>query len=119
MLLLLLLLCVFAFVLLLLLSLLLSLFFWIRWVFLVMLFGFCNLVSSINNNNNNDNVTVKAWYKSQGKFFSPVEFASVEVMQQMPPSWLREDLEETAVCKGSRVKTEVMEAEQAESKPEL
>lgn len=54
--------------------------------------------------------TVK-WYKTRGKLFRPVEFASVEVIAQMPPSWLREDLEEAAVCQGSRVQTEAMEEE--------
>lgn len=49
------------------------------------------------------------WYKKQGKFFRPVEFASVEIKDRMPPSWVRPDLEETAVCKGSRIKTEAME----------
>jgi len=43
------------------------------------------------------------WYKAKGKFFSPVEFASVEVLQQMPPSWVRPDLRETPICEGSRV----------------
>ncbi|CAJ1381888.1 unnamed protein product [Effrenium voratum] len=44
-----------------------------------------------------------AWYRRQGRHFRPVEFSSVEVMQQLPPSWRRADLEETAVCRGSRV----------------
>eukprot|EP00930_Biecheleria_cincta_P082621 TRINITY_DN72326_c0_g1_i1.p1 TRINITY_DN72326_c0_g1~~TRINITY_DN72326_c0_g1_i1.p1 ORF type:complete len:264 (-),score=49.41 TRINITY_DN72326_c0_g1_i1:19-810(-) len=52
------------------------------------------------------------WYNEQGKLFRPVEFESVEVIEQMPPSWLRDDLQETAVCKGSRVKTEAIEADQ-------
>eukprot|EP00928_Gymnodinium_smaydae_P057142 TRINITY_DN40417_c0_g1_i1.p1 TRINITY_DN40417_c0_g1~~TRINITY_DN40417_c0_g1_i1.p1 ORF type:complete len:482 (-),score=81.32 TRINITY_DN40417_c0_g1_i1:33-1397(-) len=43
------------------------------------------------------------WYRAQGRFFAPVEFSSVEVKRQMPPSWMREDLEEQAVCQGSRV----------------
>jgi len=46
-----------------------------------------------------------AWYKTAGKFFQPVEFTSVEIISRMPPSWLREDLKETAVCQGSRVRT--------------
>lgn len=49
------------------------------------------------------------WYKDQGKLFQPVEFASVEVIERMPPSWVRADLQETAVCQGSRVKTEAIE----------
>eukprot|EP00927_Polykrikos_kofoidii_P061916 TRINITY_DN56743_c0_g1_i1.p1 TRINITY_DN56743_c0_g1~~TRINITY_DN56743_c0_g1_i1.p1 ORF type:complete len:477 (+),score=95.21 TRINITY_DN56743_c0_g1_i1:88-1518(+) len=44
-----------------------------------------------------------AWYRSQGKFFKPVEFSSVEVIGRMPPSWVRPDLRETSVCEGSRV----------------
>eukprot|EP00441_Pelagodinium_beii_P038306 CAMPEP_0197626310 /NCGR_PEP_ID=MMETSP1338-20131121/5339_1 /TAXON_ID=43686 ORGANISM="Pelagodinium beii, Strain RCC1491" /NCGR_SAMPLE_ID=MMETSP1338 /ASSEMBLY_ACC=CAM_ASM_000754 /LENGTH=424 /DNA_ID=CAMNT_0043196843 /DNA_START=33 /DNA_END=1307 /DNA_ORIENTATION=+ len=52
------------------------------------------------------------WYKDQGKLFRPVEFASVEIMEQMPPSWVRPDLTETAVCKGSRVQTEAIDADQ-------
>jgi UDP-glucose 4-epimerase len=50
-----------------------------------------------------------AWYKSKGKFFQPVEFESVEVLSQMPPSWVRQDLTETATCEGSRVRTEAIE----------
>eukprot|EP00448_Togula_jolla_P039445 CAMPEP_0170629620 /NCGR_PEP_ID=MMETSP0224-20130122/33463_1 /TAXON_ID=285029 /ORGANISM="Togula jolla, Strain CCCM 725" /LENGTH=424 /DNA_ID=CAMNT_0010957421 /DNA_START=1 /DNA_END=1275 /DNA_ORIENTATION=- len=46
------------------------------------------------------------WYRSTGKFFKPVEFVSVEVMEHMPPSWLRPDLKETAVCQGSRVRAD-------------
>jgi len=46
------------------------------------------------------------WYKSQGKFFKPVEFVSVEVKDRMPPSWVRSDLRESSVCKGSRVDVE-------------
>mmetsp|Transcript_158347 Transcript_158347/g.507857 ORF Transcript_158347/g.507857 Transcript_158347/m.507857 type:complete len:154 (+) Transcript_158347:353-814(+) len=48
-----------------------------------------------------------SWYKSKGKFFRPVEFASVEVLERMPPSWVRPDLRETAVCEGSRVATDL------------
>lgn len=44
-----------------------------------------------------------AWYKLKGKFFKPVEFASVEIIAQMPPSWVRSDLKEQTVCEGSRV----------------
>eukprot|EP00931_Biecheleriopsis_adriatica_P049335 TRINITY_DN28539_c0_g1_i1.p1 TRINITY_DN28539_c0_g1~~TRINITY_DN28539_c0_g1_i1.p1 ORF type:complete len:431 (+),score=87.50 TRINITY_DN28539_c0_g1_i1:76-1368(+) len=59
------------------------------------------------------------WYKNQGKFFRPVEFASVEVIEKMPPSWLRQDLTETAVCKGSRVQTEAIEDDQQTRAGEL
>lgn len=44
-----------------------------------------------------------SWYKERGKFFTPVEFTSVEVIANLPPSWLRPDLTETLVCQGSRV----------------
>merc|ERR1719149_323821 len=44
------------------------------------------------------------WYRATGKFFQPVEFQSVEVKKNMPPSWLRRDLKETAVCEGSRIR---------------
>merc|ERR1711862_994688 len=50
-----------------------------------------------------------AWYRSKGKFFKPVEFASVEVIAQMPPSWVREDLLERPVCEGSRVRMEAID----------
>lgn len=46
------------------------------------------------------------WYRSKGKFFQPVEFASVEVISRMPPSWVRKDLKETAICEGSRVRSD-------------
>merc|ERR1712187_1011242 len=52
-----------------------------------------------------------SWYRSKGKFFQPVEFASVEVLAHMPPSWVRDDLKETAICEGSRVRTEAIEAD--------
>lgn len=52
-----------------------------------------------------------SWYRAKGKFFQPVEFASVEVLSHMPPSWVREDLKETAVCEGSRVRTDAIEAD--------
>ncbi|CAJ1430004.1 unnamed protein product, partial [Effrenium voratum] len=39
-----------------------------------------------------------AWYRRQGRHFRPVEFSSVEVMQQLPPSWRRADLEERRPC---------------------
>mmetsp|Transcript_106902 Transcript_106902/g.312546 ORF Transcript_106902/g.312546 Transcript_106902/m.312546 type:complete len:776 (-) Transcript_106902:47-2374(-) len=52
------------------------------------------------------------WYKSQGKFFKPVEFTSVEVVDRMPPSWVRSDLRETSICQGSRVETEAMKQNQ-------
>lgn len=45
-----------------------------------------------------------AWYKDTGKYFQPVEFQSVEVKKGMPPSWLRRDLKETAICEGSRIR---------------
>lgn len=44
-----------------------------------------------------------SWYKTEGKLFRPVEFSTVEVIAQMPPSWLRPDLREAPVCQGSRV----------------
>lgn len=43
------------------------------------------------------------WYRGQGHLFKPVEFSSVEVIDRLPPAWRREDLEESAVCHGSRV----------------
>jgi len=46
------------------------------------------------------------WYQLQGKFFQPVEFASVEIKDRMPPSWLHPGLHESSVCKGSRVDVE-------------
>merc|ERR1712050_117749 len=52
-----------------------------------------------------------SWYRAKGKFFQPVEFESVEVISKMPPSWLRDDLKEEAVCQGSRVRTEAIEAD--------
>jgi len=47
--------------------------------------------------------TTVEWYKYQGKFFKPIEFASVEIKNRMPPSWVRSDLRESSVCEGSRV----------------
>eukprot|EP00929_Paragymnodinium_shiwhaense_P079953 TRINITY_DN41685_c0_g1_i1.p1 TRINITY_DN41685_c0_g1~~TRINITY_DN41685_c0_g1_i1.p1 ORF type:complete len:462 (+),score=94.62 TRINITY_DN41685_c0_g1_i1:30-1388(+) len=44
-----------------------------------------------------------SWYETQGQFFKPVEFKSVEIKERMPPSWVRDDLLETPVCEGSRV----------------
>jgi len=35
-----------------------------------------------------------AWVKQQGQFFTPVEFEAVEVLNSMPPSWVRKDLQE-------------------------
>jgi len=43
------------------------------------------------------------WYRSRGKFLSPVEFENVEIKEKMPQSWLRDDLSEAAVCTGSRI----------------
>ena len=42
------------------------------------------------------------WYKDQGSMFKPVEFESVEIIENMPPSWLRDDLKQTAICTGTR-----------------
>lgn len=47
--------------------------------------------------------TTVSWYKDLGKLFKPVEFSSVEVLERMPPSWVRADLKQTAICQGSRV----------------
>mmetsp|Transcript_43527 Transcript_43527/g.93235 ORF Transcript_43527/g.93235 Transcript_43527/m.93235 type:complete len:441 (+) Transcript_43527:114-1436(+) len=44
-----------------------------------------------------------AWYKEKGQFFRPVEFESVEVKANMPPSWQRPDLQEAVTCHGTRV----------------
>mmetsp|Transcript_9771 Transcript_9771/g.25640 ORF Transcript_9771/g.25640 Transcript_9771/m.25640 type:complete len:436 (-) Transcript_9771:123-1430(-) len=49
-----------------------------------------------------------AWYNAKGQRFAPIEFAAVEVLEKMPPSWVRDDLEEAAVVSGSRVKTDAM-----------
>lgn len=45
------------------------------------------------------------WYKTQGKVFKPVEFESVEIIEMMPPSWVRPDLKESVVCSGTRAGT--------------
>lgn len=50
-----------------------------------------------------------SWYKDKGQLFKPVEFATVEIIEQMPPSWVRPDLRETSVCEGSRVNTDAMD----------
>lgn len=50
-----------------------------------------------------------AWYKAKGKLFQPVEFASVEIKEHLPPSWARADLAEQPVCLGSRVNKEAMD----------
>jgi len=42
------------------------------------------------------------WYKDQGTLFKPVEFESVEIIEQMPPSWLRPDLKQSTICTGTR-----------------
>merc|ERR1711879_49157 len=51
------------------------------------------------------------WYGAKGRFFHPVEFASVEVIANMPPSWVRPDLQQTPICEGSRVRTEAIDAD--------
>merc|ERR1712141_338996 len=53
--------------------------------------------------------TVK-WYNAQGQTFAPVEFAEVEVLAKMPPSWVREDLRESAMVTGSRINIEAMDS---------
>jgi UDP-glucose 4-epimerase len=37
------------------------------------------------------------WVKAQGKLFSPIEFEAVEVLKDMPTSWITKDLKEEAV----------------------
>ncbi|KAF4720405.1 hypothetical protein FOZ62_008038 [Perkinsus olseni] len=43
------------------------------------------------------------WYNVVGASFTPVEFESVEVIDKMPPSWIRPGLAERPVCQGTRV----------------
>lgn len=34
------------------------------------------------------------WVKSQGRFFEPIEFDAVEVLDSMPPSWVTDDMKQ-------------------------
>ncbi|KAF4691599.1 hypothetical protein FOZ60_015178 [Perkinsus olseni] len=43
------------------------------------------------------------WYNVVGASFTPVEFESVEVIDKMPPSWIRPGLAERPACQGTRV----------------
>jgi len=51
------------------------------------------------------------WYNKRGQTYSPVEFAAVEVLAKMPPSWVREDLREQALVTGSRVHTKAIDSD--------
>ncbi len=60
-----------------------------------------------------------AWYKGAGSVFKPVEFESVEILEKMPPSWVRPDLKESVICTGTRAGTtldDVPEREESDSK---
>jgi len=54
--------------------------------------------------------TVK-WFRAQGAAFRPVEFATVEIKERIPPSWDRSDMLESEVCHGTRVHNEVAEVD--------
>jgi len=45
------------------------------------------------------------WYTTQGTVFKPVEFESVEILEKMPPSWVRPDLKQSVICSGTRAGT--------------
>merc|ERR1712118_247060 len=56
--------------------------------------------------------TVK-WFRAQGSTFRPVEFASVEVKERIPPSWDRPDMLESEICHSTRVHNDVAEMDRA------
>ena len=37
------------------------------------------------------------WAKSTSKYFEPVKFSAVELLKNIPPSWMTDDLKEVPV----------------------